>query len=126
MKLTVHLEGSTRAELLKGLQAHLALFGSENTAVEAEETSHIDIAEVKKRTRKAAAVVEEEPASDDIDLGDEEKTPTLENDIIPAFQAYAKKHSREAAAKVLAKYKVKSVRDLPEAKFGEVIKTLGA
>lgn len=78
-------------------------------------------------------------SSSDDTLEDEIETPkkpaksvtaakplTLEKNIIPAFQAFAKKHSREKAGKVLAKYKVKSVRDLPTTKFPEILKLLGA
>lgn len=49
---------------------------------------------------------------------------TLETHIIPAFQAFAKKHSREKAGAVLTKYKVKSVRDLPEAEYGKILRLL--
>ncbi len=52
------------------------------------------------------------------------KGHTLEGDIIPAFQKFADKHSREKAGKVLAKYGVKSVRDLPKEKYPEILKLL--
>lgn len=50
--------------------------------------------------------------------------PTLDGDIIPAFQKYANKHSRAKAAIILKKYKVKAVRDLPKAKYAEILKLL--
>ncbi len=46
--------------------------------------------------------------------------------MIKAFQDYAERHSRDKAAKILAKYKVKSVRLLPEDKYAEVLKVLKA
>lgn len=49
---------------------------------------------------------------------------TLEGHIVPAFQKYAAKFSRDKASKVLAKYKVKTVRDLPKDKYAEVLKLL--
>lgn len=73
------------------------------------------------------------PAGDEydtaeVDLGDA-PTPTkkaldLDDDIIPAFQKYAAKHSRDKAAAVLAKFGVKSVRNLGEDKYVEVLKLL--
>lgn len=55
------------------------------------------------------------------------KTPkalTLEGDLIPAFKKYAVKFSREKAGKILKKYKVDSVRDIPVSKFEAVMKEL--
>lgn len=69
---------------------------------------------------------DDDDASDDDD--EEEKKPakgkklSLEKDILPAFQAYAKKHGRPKAAAILKKFKVKSVRELPPAKFAEALK----
>lgn len=53
------------------------------------------------------------------------KGPTLD-EVIKAFQEYAAKHSRDKAGAILAKYKVKSVRNLPPEKFPEILKRLGA
>ncbi len=79
-------------------------------------------------TEEAAASTEE-PA-DEFDLGEEPeapaeepKGPTLE-DLIAAFQKYAKKHSREKAGKLLAALKVKSVRDIKAKDYEKVLKAL--
>lgn len=45
--------------------------------------------------------------------------------LIKAFQAYARKHSADKARAVLNKYGLKNVRDIPEDKRGEIIKQLG-
>lgn len=52
------------------------------------------------------------------------KALTLEGDIIPAFQNFAKKHSREKAAKILAKFKAKKVTELSPNSYGEVLSLL--
>jgi len=87
--------------------------------------------QTKVKSKPAAVEETEIEETEDIDDGigeiDEDETPTkytLEADIIPAFQAYAKKHNREKAGKVLIKFGVKSVRDLPTAKYHEVLETL--
>ena len=49
---------------------------------------------------------------------------TFETDIIPAFQAYAKRNSRDAAIAILTSYKVKSVREIPPQYFHEVMEKL--
>lgn len=72
--------------------------------------------------------VSEQP--DDFDLG--EGTPevvlSLEGDIIPAFQAYSKKHGREKAGAILKKFfkdkETASVRALPTEKYPEVMEAL--
>ncbi len=46
----------------------------------------------------------------------------LNKDLIPALQAYSKKHSREKAGKILAKFKVKSVLDLKESDYAEALR----
>lgn len=53
------------------------------------------------------------------------KVLSYETDIIPAFQAYAKRNSRDAAIAVLTHYGVKSVRELPTSVFQEVMEKLG-
>lgn len=53
----------------------------------------------------------------------EEPSTTLE-EVIGAFQKFAKRHGREKAVKVLAKFKAKSVRDLKPAQFDEALSAL--
>jgi hypothetical protein len=68
---------------------------------------------------------------DELDEEVEEKKPkksavatiTLEQ-VLDAAKKYAKKHSREKAAKVLKKFKVASVRDLKPAQFKEALQAL--
>jgi len=93
----------------------------------------------KPAKKKAAPVVEEDDeeteAADetadveyDADLDDEpvaaKSKLTLEGDIIPAFQAYAKKYSREKAGAVLSKLGVRAVREIPVEAYPAVLATL--
>lgn len=81
-----------------------------------------------KRAAKKEKVVEET-----FDLGFEEseaddkeedvKGPSLE-DVIAGFKNFAQKKGRDKAGKVLAKYKVKSVNDLPESSYAKVLKEI--
>lgn len=94
---------------------------------------------------RAAAAKKSEPEDDDEQESDETEEEddglgeieeveepkkatklTLEGDIIPAFRAFAGKHTREKAGKVLAKFGVKSVKDIPAAKYADVLKVLRA
>lgn len=80
MKLTVHLEGKDKAELVKGLHAHLALFGdTTQTGAPAVKTTTTQTTTAKAApaptTKKAAkAIVATEDEEDDtefeIDGGD--------------------------------------------------------
>lgn len=71
---------------------------------------------------------EEEPAPPVAAKKNSKKALDVDTDILPAYQAYAKKHSREKATKVLSKvlnkHKVKSVRNLPAAVLPEVLELL--
>lgn len=73
MKLTIHLEGKNKAELAKGLQAHLALFA-------AEEKSAIDVSELKKGKGKKAAAEEEDDSEDEIEEEDESEDEESEEE----------------------------------------------
>lgn len=141
MQIQVTLTDTNMGKNAAALRAFAELLDGRVTATNdreepKEETSEHDVSEMRKTraSRKAVATT-----NDDYDLGEtDEKTEddseedtseaalTLDGDIIPAFQAYAKKHSREKAAKVLAKYKVTSVRELPEKTWNDVLKTLNA
>jgi hypothetical protein len=123
MKLTVHLEGADRAELVKGLKAHLALIEGAGTT----ET----VTAPPKRGRPpggtTAAPAEEfdlgfdgEGAAVETTETEEEAAPTYE-DVIDALKAYAGKNGKEKAGKVLAKFKVKSVKDLKEAQYKDIL-----
>lgn len=139
--------------IAKSMLAHAALLdGGDNatdeTVTASEEKSEIHVGEMKaKRGRPAGKKTQATtaaPTNDDaleaededtpLDMGfdaseDEEagalKTLTLKDDIIPAFKAYAKKHSYAEAGAVLKKFKVKSVAELPKEKYAQVMTTLG-
>jgi hypothetical protein len=105
-------------------------FGTENSTDESAEEDANEGEELDMSSDDAPAEEEEEtpppapkPAREPGPKGAKTKGPSLD-DVIAGFQAYAKKHSREKAGKILAKYKITSVRDLPAAKYIEVIKLL--
>jgi TATA-binding protein-associated factor Taf7 len=70
MKLTVHLEGKTKADLHKGLKAHLALFES------GEDTDAIDVSTLGKKGKKKPLKTVD--ADEDEDFGSE---PLDEDDL---------------------------------------------
>lgn len=105
--------------------------------VESEElaVTTAEVAQPEKRGRGRPPKAKEEPVAaegDGFDFGETapavtQTTPKeidLDRDLIPAFQAFAGQRSRDEAAKVLQSYGVKSVRDLPKAKYPEVMKRL--
>lgn len=49
---------------------------------------------------------------------------TLEKHVIPAFQTFVKSEGRDSAIAVLTQFKVKSVRDIPSDKYGELMAAL--
>lgn len=146
MKVTVHLEGNNRAELLKGLKAHIALLdgGTETTPTATTKT-----AETKKAGKAAPAETEEdedfdlevsgddetdETESDEADADTEEETETEDEDDAPKIQLAdllsacskaAKKHSTEHVKKLLKKkFGVTSPRDLKAAQYPKALAAL--
>jgi len=131
MKYTLHLEAETLDGLLKELEIVSQKMGLK-AAIEKSEAKEEAPEEPKKKERKAKAKVEEEET---FDLGSDEETEDdaddeadaeddnwdVEKDIIPAFKAYAKEHSREKALKVLKKYGAKSVHDLATKDYQKVM-----
>jgi hypothetical protein len=134
------------AEIRKTLLAQVAALEAAATEAETPKAT-------KGKKAKAAPVVEEDEAETDEELEtadesedeieeddaeeieDEEETeeePAPKkasskiklSDVIVAFQRYAKRHDRDAARKVLAKFKVKNVQDLDAADYAKVMKTL--
>lgn len=62
---------------------------------------------------------------DGLDAEEEKAEPEyVLEDIITAFRDFARKHDRSHAGKVLTAFGVRSVRDLPKAKYAEIMKTL--
>ena len=49
---------------------------------------------------------------------------TLEDHILPAFQKYAQKHSKDEARKILKQFHAKSVSELDEKHWPTVLKLL--
>lgn len=81
------------------------------------------------KAAKGKAAKNAEP-EETFDLGEseeaetEEKTVTLD-EVIKAFQAYAKRHSREKAGAALKKFGVKSVHDLKAEQYADVMEYIG-
>jgi len=132
MQVTLNITGEPKA--IAGI---LATLTNEKTAT-AETT-----ATTARTTKRAAAKAEEteeefdldgetetteevEASADDETETEAEEEKTTLDDVVKAFQKYAAKYSREKAGKILAKFKVKSVRDIPAEKYDSVMKMLGA
>lgn len=77
-----------------------------------------------KRGRPAKKVEPEQVEMDEDVLGGEEKELTIEDDVMPAFVAYVQKHSKDEAKKILAKFKVKAVRELKPEQYAAAIKAV--
>jgi hypothetical protein len=94
MKLTVHLEGKTKADLAKGLKAHLALFES------GEETDAIDVSTLGKKGKKKPLKTVD--ADEDEDFGSselsEDDLDDEEEDEAPAKKTKSKKSTKDTDA----------------------------
>lgn len=131
-------KGSVIAAQLRTLAASFETYEGwtgGNTEVEETTTTIRGRKVAKPASVKAAAADEEETEEYEASSDDEENFSVDEEEteeetgwtltqVIDAFKKYAKNNSREKAAKVLAKYKAKSVRDLKETDYDSVMKTL--
>lgn len=82
--------------------------------LESEEDDEIEELPAPKKKRAAASAA---------------KGLTLKDDVMPAFRAYVERKGgkgRDFVKKILDKYKVKSVQDIPAEHFAAVIKQLAA
>lgn len=102
--------------------------------------------EAKKRHRRTKAEIEaaemKKELEDEADLTTDDlpeieetiiepsrmkkKSLTLEGDIIPAFRTYAQTNGGDEARNFLIGLKVKSIRDLPETRYPEVLQALNS
>lgn len=103
---------------------------TDSTVNAIENVEHAPQAPIAKKAKKQTKVVEPVESEEIEDAGFEteeieDEGPTIET-VIKAFQAYAKKTSREKALGVLKTFKVKSVHDLSAEQYPKVLKTLGA
>jgi len=143
MQITIDLSGSNSEKIaamrLRNFANLLDPQSAAAATIETEETSEHDISTMKadadeapkKRGRPKKEETTDEDTQEEFDLGDAEEVEEpkkmkaiTEDDMIKAFKAYANEHSREKAGKILAKFGVKSVRDLKAAEYGKVLKTL--
>lgn len=122
MKLTIEVCGET----VDAMGAEICRIGSALLGTTprppAEEVK--PAAAPKAPKKKVEEKVEE--AEEEIDLGEAENEVvkiTLP-EVIEKLKDYATTHTREKAAKVLAKFKVKSVRDLKPEQFAQVLEAL--
>lgn len=141
MKVTVHAEGSAK-EIAAQLNEHAAIYAGGGKAAPApaavagakkgkkakEDEEEFDLEEQEEdeseETEEESEEEETEEESEDEDADEaEDDGPSLE-DMVSAFQKYAKKTSRDKAAAVLKKFKVKSVRDLKAKDYKAVLKSL--
>lgn len=127
MKLQLCLEG-THAEILAKVEEFAALLRQATAG-----TVGTSAAASARRGPKAA------PKQETFDFGEggageegneetqeEAETLTLDEHVVPAFQALSKRgpKGKDNAIAILKKYKVKSVRDLPEDQFAEILELI--
>jgi hypothetical protein len=149
MKVTVHAEGKPHEVAQQLTEAALLIqLGGEKIAGKApaqpaaatkapkdakpgkkakpadEEEEEFELDETEETEEEEEAEESEDETEEEEEAEEEEETAHEIDDVIAAFQGYAKKHSREKAAKVLAKFKVKSVRDLKAKQYAEVMAIL--
>jgi hypothetical protein len=118
MQITITLEGKPSPKAIANqLRSTANLFDME--AAKPAQQEELNVREAKpaeKVATKKSRIEEVAKQVEEFDLGDaapvEEKSTVTIKDVIAGFQAYAKEHGREKAAKVLSKFKVKSVHDL--------------
>lgn len=144
MKATIHVEGKNAKELADGVRAHLAVYeaaaggktapakpgkSGKSAAPADDEDEELDISddedEESEEEETEEGESEEEEETEEEEEEEEEESGSLSlQDLIGAFQKYAKKHSREKAKKILAKFKVAGVKDLKKADYKAVMKLL--
>lgn len=129
MKVTIHCEGTPK-EIAAQLNAAADIYNNTpvGSAAPAEKP-----AKAKKTTKPAEESFDlaSDDAADDAeadDLTEEEEEETEEEETGPgleevqaALAKHAKKHDRASAMKILAKYKVKTVKDLKAKDYAAVI-----
>lgn len=139
LTLSIQINPKSNAHQIAALLREHADTLDGGTAVAVVNTMATETAEpVKAKKKKVAAPVVEETdetedetdmgfASDDAPEEVEEPEATLQ-DVIAACQTVVKKSpkGKEKIAKILAKFKVKSVRDLKSAQYSEVLALIGA
>lgn len=109
------------------------------TALESmSSTDQLELPLVDKEVVPLPTPQPEEETLDDLEeeapkkVAKTKKELTLEDDLIPAFQSYAKdsrwkktgQDGMDEARKILTRYKVKHVHHLPKEKWGEILETL--
>lgn len=147
MKVTIHAEGSAK-EIAQQLTEAAAVYGGGSAPAASapvktgkpgrpakpkdEEEEEFDLTDAEEEQEEeeneneeeSEEETEEEEESGESESEEEEAPSVSLQDVIGAFQKYAKKNSREDAAKVLKKFKVKSVKDLKKDQYPAVLKAL--
>lgn len=113
MSFTVTVTGKTPAEVLENL----------TRAQQAWTSSLKDTPMPAKATKKTAA---QEIGFDlDDETAVEQKEDWTITDVLKAFKAYKEENDVAACMKVLKKFNVSNVHDLPKTAFGDVMTALG-
>ena len=138
MQLQINVNPSDKASIIEAMAVLNKLCeGTKALAPVALENGHIKPA--KKKAKEVDETFNLDDATDDLtkdepeidDVMDLEEKPKAkatkkisQTDVIKAFQVFAGAKSRVEAAKVLARFKVKSVKDLKDADYEKVLKLL--
>lgn len=128
MQLQINVNVGDKKSIMEAMAVLNKL--SEGT-VEVQHENGLDKKEAKKlKAKKSDETFDLEAETFDTTKDDPEMTEVEEvkkisqTEVIKAFQVFAGAKSRVEAAKILAKFKVKSVKELKEADYEKVLKLL--
>ncbi len=128
MLYKITLQGETVEELITALKLASVKLISQTTTTPVTATTTTTPTTLETETTKIAKTTKAAKITTPEDTATTTKTKSttwdLDMDVIPAFKEYAKKHTREKAAEILASYNVKSVRDLNPKDYVNVMETL--
>lgn len=126
MQLQINVNPSDKASIMEAMAVLNKLCeGTKAIAPVALENGHIKTA--KKKAKEVEETFDLDAATDDLTKDEPEVEAVKkisQTDVIKAFQVYAGANSRVEAAKVLARFKVKSVKDLKDTDYEKVLKLL--
>lgn len=139
MQLQINVNPSDKASIIEAMAVLNKLCeGTIAVAPVALENGHIK--PTKKKAKEADETFDLDSATDDLTKDEPEIDDVMniaeekpkakavkkisQTDVIKAFQVFAGAKSRVEAAKVLARFKVKSVKDLKDTDYEKVLKLL--
>lgn len=123
MEIQINVDVTNKKDIESAINTLMLLKGEEIKSAKAAEPEAEALPNGHIKEKKKAK--KEEAETFDLDAAVEEETKKITlTEVIKAFQNYATKHSRQEAAKILAKFKAKSVKDMKEEHYEKALKLL--